>query len=274
MSVCGAGRGGGVRVIPVVDLLQGQVVHARQGQRKRYRPLKSVLSNESTPQAVARALRDRINASAVYVADLDAIQFGEPAWDAIDQIGDFIPEIWLDIGLRHERDSQQLIRHAHEKPFQVRPIVALETLGGPGVLQRMLANNGPDACPGGGAWIFSLDLRDGKPILDRSAWDTDDPLQLVERAVQCGMETILVLDLAQVGAGQGVATTDLCCKIMRQYPGMHVITGGGIRGHDDLRRLADTGCSAALVGSALYSGVLLEHGGWQDPWIEMKGPTI
>jgi phosphoribosylformimino-5-aminoimidazole carboxamide ribotide isomerase len=37
---------------------------------------------------------------------------------------------------------------------------------------------------------------------------------------------------------------------------MELTSGGGVRGRDDLAALADAGCDAALVASALHDGQL------------------
>jgi uncharacterized protein related to proFAR isomerase len=46
-----------VKIIPVVDVLKGIVVHAVRGKRKEYQPLKSVLCASTDPVEVAVALR-------------------------------------------------------------------------------------------------------------------------------------------------------------------------------------------------------------------------
>ena len=63
-----------MRVVPVMDLLGGQAVHAIKGEREQYRPVKSVLCGTSDPLDLARAFRDTLGLDEVYVADLDAIR--------------------------------------------------------------------------------------------------------------------------------------------------------------------------------------------------------
>ena len=65
---------------------------------------------------------------------------------------------------------------------------------------------------------------------------------------------MIVLDLAAVGVGGGVATVELCRQIGSRYPGVELITGGGIRNIDDLRQLRAAGIHGALVASALHNG--------------------
>ena len=42
-------------VIPVIDLLGGEVVHAVRGEREKYRPVKRLLAPGSNPLDIARA---------------------------------------------------------------------------------------------------------------------------------------------------------------------------------------------------------------------------
>ena len=62
-----------MRVIPVLDLLDGHVVRAVRGDRANYRPVQSSLCATSEPLAVARALLAASGADTLYVADLGAI---------------------------------------------------------------------------------------------------------------------------------------------------------------------------------------------------------
>ncbi len=63
-----------MQVIPVIDLMGGQAVRARMGDRAYYRPLESPLSPTSDAVDVVRGLLGVFPFSALYVADLDAIQ--------------------------------------------------------------------------------------------------------------------------------------------------------------------------------------------------------
>ena len=63
-----------MQAIPVIDLMGGQVVRARMGDRASYRPLESPLSPTSDPVDVVRGLLGVFPFPTLYVADLDAIQ--------------------------------------------------------------------------------------------------------------------------------------------------------------------------------------------------------
>ncbi|HXY70803.1 MAG TPA: HisA/HisF-related TIM barrel protein, partial [Gemmatimonadales bacterium] len=70
-----------MRIVPVLDLKGGIVVHARRGRRDEYAPLRSPLVEGCEPVAVARALCTACRTTTLYVADLDALA-GEPVNEA------------------------------------------------------------------------------------------------------------------------------------------------------------------------------------------------
>ncbi len=65
-----------MEVIPVIDLKGGQVVHARAGNRRDYRPIRTPLSRSSAPEDVISGLLGLFPFARLYVADLDAIEGG------------------------------------------------------------------------------------------------------------------------------------------------------------------------------------------------------
>ncbi len=62
-----------MQVIPVIDLMSGQVVHAQGGRRDAYRPIATPLCVGSTPADVVAGLLRVHPFARLYVADLDAI---------------------------------------------------------------------------------------------------------------------------------------------------------------------------------------------------------
>ena len=70
------------------------------------------------------------------------------------------------------------------------------------------------------------------------------------------MRSMIVLDLARVGTGQGVGTLSLCRQLRALWPEINLVAGGGVRNLADLHDLQESGCHAALVASALHDGRL------------------
>jgi phosphoribosylformimino-5-aminoimidazole carboxamide ribotide isomerase len=101
--------------------------------------------------------------------------------------------------------------------------------------------------------VFSLDLREGRPLAG-PGWAGAGPFEIASQTLEGGVRRLLVLDLARVGVGAGTGTEDLCAQLVAA--GAEVSVGGGVRGPDDLRRLAGLGVAAVLVASALHDGGL------------------
>jgi phosphoribosylformimino-5-aminoimidazole carboxamide ribotide isomerase len=74
--------------------------------------------------------------------------------------------------------------------------------------------------------------------------------------MRSGAERLIVLDIAQVGTSRGPTAVPLCRRIREAAPEVELITGGGIRGREDLETLAAVRVDAVLVASALHDGRL------------------
>ena len=232
-----------IRVIPVIDLKGGLVVRGVAGRRAEYRPVVSQLAPSARPVEVARAFRDRVGLTELYLADLDALGGAEPAWPAYAALLAQGFTLWVDAGVRDPP------RAAAVRAAGVQRVVAgLETVPDVATFERILDALGPEAV------VFSLDLRAGEPLGDRRGWGAADPAQIGARVLALGVRRIIVLDLARVGTHQGTGTEVLCGTLKQHAPTAEIIAGGGMRDADDLRRLAQCGASAALVASALHDG--------------------
>ena len=228
-------------MIPVLDVRGGHAVHARAGERAHYAPIRSVLHPGSDPLALATAFRDRLGLREVYLADLGAILGDSPPdlglYRALAALG---LAAWVDAGVRTEADVPPLLAAG-----VARVVVGLETVAGPAALAAILDHAGADRV------AFSLDLRDGRPLVDtRPAWGTDDPAAIARQTFDAGVRRLIRLDLARVGTGRGVGSPDDAPPI----PGLERILGGGVAGPGDLATLSARGYAAALVGSALHDG--------------------
>jgi phosphoribosylformimino-5-aminoimidazole carboxamide ribotide isomerase len=232
-----------LRIIPVLDLKNGVVVRGVAGRRETYRPVVSTLTRSSDPLDVARAFRDEFGFGELYVADLGALGGGPPAWPVYERLraGGF--RLWVDAGIRDGKQAAAL----HQTGVE-RVIVALEVVPGPSTLQAVLEAVGPDAT------AFSLDLYGGQPLGALHAWKSNDPFHIAAAVVDNGVPRLIVLDLRQVGTGQGLATGGLCRALRDRYPDLEIVAGGGLAGLADLAMLERDGASAALVASALHDG--------------------
>ena len=78
-------------VIPVIDIRNGEVVHAQGGRRDMYRPIQTPLSATSAPADVAAGLLRLAPFRQLYIADLDAIEGREANGAAIKSIARAVP---------------------------------------------------------------------------------------------------------------------------------------------------------------------------------------
>jgi phosphoribosylformimino-5-aminoimidazole carboxamide ribotide isomerase len=107
--------------------------------------------------------------------------------------------------------------------------------------------------------VFSVDLRLGSPILHPAMQDAmgaqPDALSLAAQAVDAGVASLLLLDLARIGTGCG-ADLGLIEELRRRFPDLRLLAGGGVLARRDLDRMRDAGCDGALVASAIHAGTI------------------
>jgi phosphoribosylformimino-5-aminoimidazole carboxamide ribotide isomerase len=153
--------------------------------------------------------------------------------------------VWVDAGVTPVAAAEAALGAG-----AARVIVGLETLRSFTDLAAI------GAAVGGNRVAFSLDLRNGRPLLAPGAsLDAEQVVDLASHAVAAGAEMVIVLDVARVGMGVGL-DLDLRRAVRHAAPGVTLVAGGGVRDDADLRALDGAGCDAALVGTALQNGRL------------------
>jgi phosphoribosylformimino-5-aminoimidazole carboxamide ribotide isomerase len=221
------------------------VVRGIGGQRHTYQPIQSRLVASADPTVIARAFRSHFNLHELYLADLDAIAGKHPAiaiYSALQAEGF---KLLADAGLRTAADAAALLAAG------VAGIVAgLETIQGPAVLAELVTEVGAERL------VFSLDLKNGQPLVTSGAWQIHDPCAIAAEAWKMGARRLLILDLAHVGVSTGTGTEELCKLVKDTYPAVELLAGGGVRGRDDLERLRQCGVDGVLVASALHDGLV------------------
>jgi phosphoribosylformimino-5-aminoimidazole carboxamide ribotide isomerase len=233
-------------ILPVLDLLGGQVVRGVAGRRDEYRPIASTLVPSAEPLDIARALRSRFGFTEFYVADLDAIVHGQPDWTTLQQLTEAGFSLWIDAGLSESHDGrlQDLMGLS---PGGI--IIGLESVAGPDALAAIVAQVGAERA------VFSLDLKAGAPLGRLDAWQNGSAWEIARTAIERnGLRRMIVLDLARVGVGSGVGTEELCAKIKQTWPHVQLTAGGGVRSLEDVQRLQGFGVDRVLVASALHDG--------------------
>ncbi|MBO0903492.1 HisA/HisF-related TIM barrel protein [Jiella sonneratiae] len=236
-----------MQVVPVLDVKGGSVVRGVMGDRANYRPIETPLSNTAEPLAVARGLLSLHSFGALYVADLDAIEGvvvegvleegagrrrrGEPDEALMADLVAAHPGIalWLDAGVASFDEAMAI-----DALPGVLCVVGSESVDGPATVGRL--SEATD-------FALSLDFR-GEAFLG--------PREILDDA---GLwpDRLIVMTLAKVGSGAG-PDFDRLEAIRARAGDRDVFAAGGVRGPEDLRRLAAMGISGALVASALHDG--------------------
>ena len=225
-----------MRLIPVIDVMEGIVVRGVGGRRREYHPIQSQLTQSTDPAEIGHVLIERFHPQEIYLADLDGILGSPPAFDLYRQLPPGAT-YWIDAGIHSPRQAKQIVDQGH------RLIAGLESLSSPLVLSEIIKAVGPERV------IFSLDLREGKPLSD---WGT--PLEIATIAEALGVKQMIILDLAKIGLGEGPGTLPLCQEIAQKYPALEIIAAGGVNSRSELESLQPWGIQGCLVASALHDG--------------------
>lgn len=235
------------RIIPVLDVMDGQAVRAVGGRRELYRLLESRLTDSTDPATVAEALLAAARTTELYVADIDAIGRHRPRLGWMKPLADQGCRLLVDAGVRLATDAR-LVLDAGASAV----VAATETLRSTAELRALLIAVGADRV------ILSLDLRNGRLVGDAAVWgDPDTPSAAVAAAIGFGVRRVIVLDLARVGTGIGMGTESLCVGLRASFPELELIAGGGVRTWDDVERAAKAGADAVLAASGLHDGTLM-----------------
>ena len=229
-----------MRIIPVMDILNGVVVHAVKGKRSRYLPLQSSLCYSAEPVIVASEFR-KCGFSELYIADLDAIQGTGSNFRDIHRIAkESRLKLMVDSGVSNLNDIEELLCSGVAKV-----VIGTETLSRTDFIRQAVKRFGEEKI------VVSIDLKAGAVIsqsLQLSAMSTEE---LAQRLEDSGVSELIVLDLTRVGSGEGVDFPLL--KKLLSLLKLAVLVGGGVRNVSDLVALRNLGIHGVLVATALHN---------------------
>lgn len=226
-----------MKLLPVLDLLGGVVVHARGGRRESYQPLVSPFALNSSPLQVVAGLLQWHPFPRLYLADLDAIMGRGNNSAVIATIAQSYPtlELWVDAGAMSCEAIIQLFALGVE-----RPVVGTEILPNLKSWQRL------QTLPGAERLVLSLDHRHGEGL---------GPVELNQQS-EWWPETVIAMSLDQIGSQRGPDWLLLEQLREKRPRGGEMLAAGGICGLEDLKQLTAWGVSGALLASALHDGCL------------------
>ena len=223
-------------VIPVLDLKDGNVVHAVGGKRADYRPIASPFGSADDPLAIARGLLHTAGARTLYIADLDAIAGRGNNFELCRALADRLHGVtlWIDAGFSDVTDCLFWL------PLGATLVIGSESLASLDPWEEIRASFGKSA-------MLSLDFegesfRGPAPLFaDAERWP----------------EQLIVISLARVGTGTGPDLERLGV-VCERAGDRSVILGGGVRDAADLAEVAQSGACGALIATALHTGAITQ----------------
>ncbi len=218
-----------MKIIPVIDLKNGQVVQAIKGDRSNYKPIQSELCFGSSPVDVVTALLKATSSNILYIADLDSIENSGNNFQIITDLAQQHKNIsfWLDAGFT----SLDQLNRWQEIP-NIRPVIGSESHNEISSLLSLLKSD----------HILSLDFRNDQlcgpdDILDQpDNWPND----------------VVIMSLNTVGSNSG-PNLNLIDSMKTIGSDSQLYAAGGVRDQSDLDLLTQIKVEGVLIASALHT---------------------
>ncbi len=232
------------KIIPVIDILNSKAVHAKKGEREKYKPLKSYLFQSSDPIEIIQLIKRKLGFNEFYIADLDSILNKSPNFEVLREIL-AIPDIdiMLDPGIVNQKDILNFSK------FRIKNLIlGLETLKSIKVIDKCLQILDQFKI------IVSIDMFNGQILSNAKDIRVQDPLRLVKSIESIGIMNIILLDLLRVGQKTG-GIPPLYLDILHNFSG-NVFVGGGIKNYSDILDYKEQNFAGILIATALYDGTI------------------
>lgn len=227
---------GGLQIIPAIDIIDGKCVRLTEGdysQKKIY--------NEH-PLEIAKQFEDA-GLKRLHLVDLDGAKAGAVKnWKVLETIAGKTSLI-IDFGggIKTEADVKIVFDSG----------AALATVGSIAVKNeqefvKWLLQFGADK------FLLGADVKNEKIAIGGWIETTDIWVyDFIEKYINHGVRQIFCTDVSKDGRLEGPAT-GLYKTITGKFPALHFIASGGVSSVKDLEDLREAGCSAAIVGKAIY----------------------
>jgi phosphoribosylformimino-5-aminoimidazole carboxamide ribotide isomerase len=225
-----------MQIIPAIDIIEGKCVRLTEGdyaQKKIY--------NED-PLEVAKQF-EGVGLMRLHLVDLDGAKVGKVInWKVLEKIANKTSLV-IDFGggIKTEATLKTVLDTG----------AAYATIGSLAVKDRITFEEWIERF---GANIFMLgaDVHSEKIAIGGWLEKTEiDVYDFIGTYMKKGVTQIFCTDIQKDGKLEG-PSIELYQKILQQYPSLHLIASGGVSQLKDLEELSTIGCSAAIVGKAIY----------------------
>lgn len=225
-------------IIPAIDIIEGKCVRLTKGD---YDTKK--IYNEN-PVEVAQSF-EQAGITHLHLVDLDGAKAGNVVnWKVLEAI---CAATNLKVDFSGGIKSKQIAHQAFD-------------LGANQIAVGSLAAKNPKEMVD---WIWEFGeekLILGADVLNRkiavNGWQQDsgkDIISYLDFYFEEGIDFVLCTDVAKDGMMQG-PSIELYKEILSEYDEIKLIASGGVSSMEDLKRVKEIGCYAAIVGKAIYEG--------------------
>ena len=225
-----------MQIIPAIDIIEGKCVRLTQGdysQKKIY--------NED-PLEVAKAY-EGAGLKRLHLVDLDGAKAGQVVhWKVLEKITHHT-KLAIDFGggIKTTSTLESVLNAG----------ATYATIGSIAVKNELLFQEWIDQF---GAEIFLLGADVVNEKIAISGWLEKTNLSVfdfIQSYRTKGIQQIFCTDIQKDGKLEGPSLT-LYQKIIKQFPTLQLIASGGVSSLEDLQALEKVGCSAAIIGKAIY----------------------
>lgn len=224
-----------MRVIPAIDLLNGQVVRLHKGNYE-----EATIYNDD-PVAEAQKFKEA-GFDHIHVVDLNGAKEGK--FVNLKHIKQIINELDLSVqtggGIRSYEDASMLLDEGLSNI-----ICSSMAVKNSDEWLKVLENFGDQA-------ILGMDLKDGKVAYSGWLETLDQSLEnFLKPMIDRGLSTVLCTDISRDGTLEG-PNFKLYKKLSSQFPALNFIASGGVSDASDLKSLANLNLYGVVVGRAYY----------------------
>jgi phosphoribosylformimino-5-aminoimidazole carboxamide ribotide isomerase len=225
-------------IIPAIDLIKGKCVRLIQGEYHRQ------ITYEDDPVKKAGEFNSA-GAKWLHIIDLEGARVGRPVnTEAVEDIAALkLLKIELGGGIRDEDSIGQMLDAGVE-----RVIIGTKAVSDFEWFRRMAGKFT-------GKLVLGLDARGSK--VATHAWTRDSHKQLLDFAAEAAklpLAAIIYTDITRDGmlSGPNLERT----RELADVVDLPVIASGGVKDITDIKKLAELGVEAVVVGRSLYEGTL------------------
>ena len=227
-----------MKIIPAIDIRNGMCVRLTYGEIK----------NEKVyGDPLEFALRwQEEGADMIHLVDLDAAFTGEfRNKKLIQKITSSLKiPVQLGGGARTKKDIMERLDDCGISRL-IAGTIAIEDPG----LVRWAHSTYPDR------FIVGIDARDGRCCTNGWVEETDvSSVELAREVHKMGIQTIVYTDISREGSMKGPNIAHVEEIVKKTW--INIIAAGGISSVDDLISVRNTGAYGAIIGKALYEGLL------------------